>query len=454
MKSVPVGTKAGYGFAESGITAVQLFTQIYLLKFYTEIVGLQASLAGLALSLSILWDAVSDPLMGSISDRTESKYGKRRPYILLGGFLLALTILALFSPPNLEGQIGKFLYLLVTYVTVNTAMTIISVPHIALGGELTSERNERTAIFGWRLFFSNIGMLIGMLVPAAILSNLGDESNKDNVMQSRVYGAQIVSILILVSSAVAFVATRGKDIAKSNMISQGFFRSLGDVWRNRAFLPLLFAFVIATIGRTFNSAVALYYYEYRLGLKESVVVTQILLPFFVILMASIPFWVYLSKRFGKKWPAFVGIFGLGFLTMITYPLFPKGNVYYPLIMAFLGGIFAGSILILDSILTDVVDYDEMKSRQHREGLYFGFWKMGTKFSQAAGIAITGILLDVIGFRIDQSSQIPELGFRLAMIFGPGVGFFFIVGSVLFLFFPITDEKHLRIQKILKRKKEH
>jgi sugar (glycoside-pentoside-hexuronide) transporter len=453
-KPLTLPVKLGYGLAETGITAVQLFSQIYLLKFYTEIVGLVPSLAGIALAISVLWDGISDPLMGNLSDKTHSKWGRRRPYILFGGILLSLAILLLFSPPNMQTQMGKFLYLLFSYLTVNTAMTIISVPHIALGGELTFERNERTSIFGWRLFFSNVGMLVGMIVPAAILQSLGDENSKANIQTSRIQASEIVSAVILFSSMITFWVTRGRDQSLENTSpSLPFFGSLKSVLSNKVFLPLLVAFIIATIGRTFNSAIALYYYQYRLGLKESEVVINILLPFFLVLMLSIAFWVWIAKKVGKKKPAFIGIFLLGILTMIAYPLFPYGQLRPPLIVAIFGGIFAGSILIMDSILTDVVDYDEWKTRQKREGLYFGFWKMGVKFSQAVGIGLTGFMLDIIGFDQSASSQLPEVGFRLAMIFGPGVGFFFILGSLIFLFFPLTDAKHIALQKRLLKRKE-
>lgn len=442
----------GYGFAETGITAVQLFTQIYLLKYYTEIVGLNSSLAGIALSISVIWDAISDPLMGRISDHTITRFGRRRPYIFIGGILLSISVLLLFSPPSISSQLGKFAYLLSVYLLVNTAMTIISVPHIALGGELSFERNERTSVFGWRLFFSNIGMLIGMIVPAAILQSLGDEGAKENIITSRTVAGEIVSLVILVSSIITFLVTKGKDTIQSDKTKQlPFFVSFGSVLRNKMFLILLFAFVIATIGRTFNSAIALYYYEYRLGLKESQVVINILLPFFLVLILSIGFWVWISKKIGKKIPAFLGVFGLGLLTVIVYPLFPYGELRPPLIAAFFGGIFAGSILIMDSILTDVVDYDEYKTGEKREGLYFGIWKMGVKFSQAFGIALTGFLLDFIGFQNGLTEQSTEVGFRLAMIFGPGVGFFFILGSIVFLFFPLTDAKHIQVQRILTKR---
>lgn len=153
-----VGVMAGYATAEIGITAVEVLAQIYLLEFFVSAVGLKASLAGLALSLAVLWDAISDPLMGTISDRTKTEFGKRRPYILVGGFLLAASIYWMFSPPQLETQTEKFLFLLGIYLLVNTAMTILAVPHIALGGEMTFVPSERTRIFGWRFFSATLDL--------------------------------------------------------------------------------------------------------------------------------------------------------------------------------------------------------------------------------------------------------------------------------------------------------
>ena len=451
--SLPFKNKVGYGIAEIGITSVQLLTQIYLLKYYTEVVGLSPALTGIALSISIFWDAISDPLMGIISDNTRSSWGKRRPYILFGGFLLSLTIILLFSPPALESQTGKFLILLSTYLLVNTAMTIISVPHISLGGELTTDRNERTELYGWRLVFSNLGMLVGMIVPVLVLSTFSDPKSIEAISESRSDSATIIAGILFLSSVATFLLTKEKtdETIPRSVSFKHLFVSLFSVLKNKAFVPLFIAFFIATFGRIFNSSLALYYYEFRLGLPESQVVLNILLPFFLVILASVPFWVSISKRYGKKFPAFIGVLGLGVMTIIVYPLFPKGELRPPLIAAFLGGIFAGSILLFDSIVSDIVDYDRLKTKENREGLFFGFWKMGTKLAQALAIAASGFALEAIGFVQGSVTQSPEIGFPLAILFGPVVGSFFVLGSFVFLLMPLTDEKHIQVQRILKRK---
>lgn len=455
MKSFKLSlkTKTSYGFAEMGINAVEVMAQIYLLKFYTDYVGLQPGYAGLALLIAVLWDAFSDPIMGRISDNTISRYGRRRPYILIGGILLSISGIALFAPPAFDSQLAKFFYLLFSYIIVNTCMTIIAVPHIALGGELSFDRDERTELFGWRLFFGNLGLLSGMVLPVIYLKLLDTNSPVNNIANSRLYAMISIAIILIISSITTFSMSREKATHSAPKNIMNFWQSFRSVLQNRVFLPLLGAFIIATFGRTFNSAIALYYYEYRLQLSEQQFVPFILLPFVFVILLSIGFWIFISKKLGKKMPAFWGIFFLGLMTIIVYPLFPPGKVAPPLFAAIFGGIMAGSILLFDSILADIVDYDEWRTKEHREGLYFGFWKMATKIARAFGLATTGFMLEILGFDKNAAVQNAEFGQNLALLFGPGVGFFFILGGIIFLWMPLTDEKHKKIQKFLKKRNE-
>ena len=132
-----------------GIAAVESIVQLYLLKFYSEVVGLSAAWVGIALAFAMIWDAISDPLMGGISDRTVHRQGRRRPYFVPGSILLALTFFLLFNPPAAGQSVATFLYLLFSFLLLNTSMTLVAVPHAALAGELSSERHERSAMFGF-----------------------------------------------------------------------------------------------------------------------------------------------------------------------------------------------------------------------------------------------------------------------------------------------------------------
>ena len=201
-QKLPLITRAGYGVAEAGMSAAEVMLQLYLFLFYTTAIGLDPTLTGYALGLAVLWDAVVDPLIGTLSDRTSSRFGRRRPYLLVGGIALAITTYILFSPPEMATQTAKFLYLLIWYALVNTSMTIINVPHSALAGELTFDRNERTELFAWRMLFKNVGFLFGAIFPGQILAyslaNGGTELSARSMASIGVAGAIVFSTMLTI----------------------------------------------------------------------------------------------------------------------------------------------------------------------------------------------------------------------------------------------------------------
>ena len=453
-RSLPLRIGAGYGVAETGIVAVELFIQLYLLKFFTEVVGLRPALAGVALALAVIVDGVTDPVMGAVSDHSRPPGGRRRFFFLIGGLALALCFPLLFHPPLLATQAGKFAFLLGSYTLVNLAMTIIAVPHAALGGELSDDPDVRTQLFGFRLLFGNVGLLLGTLLPGLMLASY---TGKDGQAVSRSNAAIVIAVIVFLSALASYLATVGhdrpaavRDRVAARLFPGTFWRALKGALGNRVFLPLLAAFFVAMIGRTLNSSLALVFYEHRLRLLESDVILYVLGAFILVITVSIPLWVLLARRFGKKWPAFGGTLGLGLLTIIAYPLFPVGGLAGPLVAAVLGGICAGSIVLLDALVADVVDYDTLRSGETREGLYYGLWKMAGKTARAIGLALAGFALSWAGFAGSGASAADGLGERLAFLFGPGVGIFFMAAAGIFAFLPWSRQIHERIRAILRR----
>ncbi|HNT89278.1 MAG TPA: MFS transporter, partial [Candidatus Hydrogenedentes bacterium] len=186
-------TKTGYGAVELGMSAAEVMLLFYLLEFYTKVIGLRAELAGFALALAMIWDAITDPVMGGVSDRTRSRMGKRRPYIILGSVLLAFGIVFIFSRPDIETQAGKFFYLLGAYMLVNTSMTIVAVPHAALAGEVSFDRNERTELFGWRLLFRTFGFMVAVLLPGLLVIYFEERLGVSRTLASRWIGISILA---------------------------------------------------------------------------------------------------------------------------------------------------------------------------------------------------------------------------------------------------------------------
>lgn len=454
--------KAGYGSAELGMSAAEVVLQIYLLIFYTQHVGLSAELAGYALALAVLWDAITDPIMGFVSDRTRTRMGKRRPWIALGSLALAGSFIALFHPPALASDSAKFLYLLITYAAVNTGMTLISVPHSALGGELSDDRYERNEIFGWRMLGKYGGFLIAVIMLGLPAYLRGNAENAGPAVSDAGLASFGIAIAVIASAALCFFVVKGLDSPAHRTPEQGkgllagtraFFRANYSAIRSPMFAPLLGAFVIAQCGRTVNSSLALQYYTIYLQLTEPQVLLGILVPFMLFASPAITVWVTLARRHGKKKPAFWGALMLGVVTVVTYPLLPPGQLWAPIVFsAGLGGFFVSSIILFDSLVADIVDYDELRSGQHREGLYFGCWTLSTKVARALGLATTGQMLSFIGYQEGVTEQAPEVGWWLSMLFGPVVGAFFIAAALVFLLMPLTDAKHKQVQRLLAKKR--
>ncbi len=447
---LPRHQKVGYGTVELGITAIEFFLQFYLLKFYVDVVGLEADVAGLALALALIWDAVTDPLMGTISDQTRSRLGRRLLYVLAGAPILGASFVLLFSPPALDTQAAKFWFLLISYMLVNTGMTIVAVPHAALGGELSGNIDERTEIFGWRFLFTNFGLVIGIVLPGLVARNASAGAENGQVVTSATSASYYVAALVVVAALVTFWATRRLDrpSGEARVTMRGYLKALGQTVTNRPFIVLVITYVLGSIGRAINSAVALFYYEYRLGLPEDQVLQYVLLPFGLLIAASVGFWWWLSNRYGKKMPAFWGIFTLGVATSLIYPVLPKHDFTGPVLFAFGGGILVGAIFLLDSTVADVVDYDEVHTGSHREGMYFGFWRLSTKLARALGLAFAGKMLDLAGFDSHQATQSADTEWGLALIFGPGVGIFLTLGALVYLLMPLNRARVLRIRRIL------
>jgi len=425
--------RMGYGMAEFGITGSEVLVRIGLLIFYTNAVGLRPDLAGYAIALSVFWDAITDPIMGKISDHLSFKGQRRRPFIALGSLLLCISLLALFNPPKIEGQAGKFLYLLLSYMFFNTSMTVIAVPHSAFAGDLTQNKEERTELFGWRLFFANAGLILGSVIPGIAIAVFALESSKADQ-----FASFIIVGTIIISSTASLIATKGKDKppaqAKSPRLLGGIFHSI----QQRNFQKLILAYFVANIGLSLNSALALYYYKYALELPESQ--TRLIIAVFILVFSiCIPLWIVKSKTTSKRILIFCNILGLGVMTCVAYPLFPPTNSKWPLIAAILGGIFIAVVVLLDVALADEVDRD-VAGERGAFGAYFGVWKMAGKVARACALAASGKLLHWIQF-VPNTPQTEHTSQMLRYLFGPGVGVFLILAA--FMMLPYKEKGPIR-----------
>lgn len=438
-------TQLGYASADIGINGVETALRLYLLICYTDRMGLRPALAGLALGIGLLWDAVTDPWMGAISDRTSDRRGGRRVWLLPGGLLLALGTLAVFLPPDLPGQTATFAWLLASFCMLNTGMTVLNVPHMAMAAEMSADPHQRTVLFGWRFACANVGALLAAALPGLIGS--GAVRTVDSLPSVGV----VLAVTVVATAALAVWSTRGVPLLPRATERRPLLAACAAALGDRTFRPLLLAYAVATVGIGVNAATALYYYRYRLLLSDGDV--QVLLVVAVaVFTASIVGWVALARRFGKRRPLTAGAIALGLGSSALYPLLPPGDFALPLLLGAVGlGSMVGCVALLDALLTDVLDLDRARTGQQRAGLYFGVWRFVGKVARAAAIGLAGLGLDLAGFVANQE-QTGAVTRTIALLFGPGVGVWFLAAGYVLARWRFDSAQQARVRRILARRR--
>lgn len=435
--SLGKGIKAGYGVAEIGISGIELMLQVYLLELYLR-VGLSPLWAGVALTLAVAWDAVSDPLMGALSDRAGKggSANRRRLFsMLLGSVFLAVAFIALFSPQEGSSQGLLFAYLLCWYLVLNTALTMVGVPHLALINDLASSKEERADLFGWRLAMGGVGLLLGLSLPSLVAAAWHGASADSGVEQYLRNRSVVGWALGLVGTAgcaltVAIVWKRLMKVeAKfpSDVSTMAFFEGIKLVVSSRVFRVILIGFAFISVGRALNASLALIFYKVTLVFDEAKV-GAMLLALSLSIMAATPVWIALSRRYSKGNLCIGGIVLLAVLGSIVYPLFPEKLLWPVLAFAIVGGFLVASVVLLESLLSDVVEKGQRDFGGNLAGASYGLWRMVMKISQAVGISITALFLYIVGYEQGVVGQSQLVARSVAWAYGPGVALFFLAGA--------------------------
>lgn len=404
-----------YGLAELGPASVDIFLKVYLLLYFNVILGLSPTLTSFAIGLGVLWDALLDPWIGVYSDRYYKRQGHRKLLIYLSIVLMVILFLALWRVPNI-GQWGTFIVLFFLSSLLNSAISLFSVPYIAIANDIEADNERRKAWIGWRLAFFNIGSFIGLVVPAYYLTRKGISSDPSLPYKESTVILSVILALCTVLS-VYFVYRRQK--FKTEQSKSESSVQLMQLVRDRKFLQMMLSYFVVNCGLGLNSALALYYYKDYLNLTEQQ--TQIILVgFLFVFTLSIPLWVLLTRYFSKTRLIVGGALLMGVFTALSFPQFKGVNFAVIFSLAsVLGGVLVGVAVVLEIYLSDFLKDKEDETGQNVSGQYLGIWKMASKISRAVAIALAGPILE--------TAHNPQV---LANYFGWGVGLFFILSALI------------------------
>jgi GPH family glycoside/pentoside/hexuronide:cation symporter len=432
-----------YGLPAFALAMPTIPAFVYLPALYAEGLGLSA--AGLVLLAARSVDVISDPLIGVVSDRYETRWGRRKPWIFIGALLAGFALVRLFQPPEDVAAA----YLLIWAVVLYLGWTFIAVPYTAWGAELSDDYHERSKITGIREGLTLVGILVAGAIPA-VTAGIGWSESEGLAAVSWTaiaLGGPAILLLLWRVPEVPAIRTRGET---RHPLSIAAAIGAGRImFANKPFVRLLSAWFINGMANGIPAALFLLYLEFGLEAAESQR-GLLILAYFVSGVLSIPLWVPLSCRFGKHkvwcWAMIVTC-----LAFVWVPFLAPGQIGAFALVCVVTGMGLGADLALPPALqADVVDFDRLRSGKARAGLFFALWSMSTKLALAVAVGVTFPLLEGLGFSADGGNS-PSALRSLAVIYAGVPVVLKCIAIAVVWNFPITRERQALIRRRLDRR---
>lgn len=463
---LPMWVKLLYGSGDWGISSIGMMRSIFLALYLTDVVGLEPRLASFGALIGIIWDAVNDPIVGILSDRIQSRWGRRRPFLLWFAVPFGLSFVILWSAPNWENQIALLVYVTFSFMISDTLTTLVSVPFLSLTPELTPDYDERTSLTSFRSFFQLIGALSIVIAAPTIVDMVieaGGSQQQGFIAVGALFGAVGAIPLLLIGLFLRETST------PEQQESMPFRETLRAAWKN---IPFRYAVGIHMLNWSAVDMVAvvfpyfLLYWVAKGDLLASVNVLGVDLAyesaFFGILMLVcilfVPFWLWISKVRNKQQAYAIGMILWVVVTFLIYLIQP-GNTSELFALSALAGIGVSAAYTLpDAMFADVIEWDELRTGRRQEGIFYGIRTLIRKLTGALVLFLTLQALGWSGYVSPpegalQFTQSDSALHMIRLLVSP-FGAVMLSGTIILAWlFPLSREKHHRIQRLLEKRRE-
>jgi GPH family glycoside/pentoside/hexuronide:cation symporter len=464
---LPLFQRIIYGTGDWGRASFNTLRQFFYAIFLTDIVGLDPRLASFAALISIVWDAINDPIVGAVSDNVRTRWGRRRPFLLLFAIPFALAFVLLWWAPPWQTQFMLMVHVTLAYMVSDTIQTLITVPYLALTPELAPTYDGRTSLTSIRMFFN----LIASLVTAVAAPSIMDSALHAGLSQQQAYltiaaifgGASILPYLV-----IFFVIKEKQQDHEPQTETYTFRNTLNLLWQNTPFkfatgiyvlnwiafdieglmLPFFILYIVAqgdllAKANVFGAPIAL----------ESVVFGVLLL----VATLSIPIWNWLAQKFSKRSAYIIGMAFWIVVQMFVFSI-QAGQIQLIILLAALAGLSVSTAHIMpEAIFPDVIDWDELRTNKRHEGMYYGAINFIRKLSSAIAIFIALQALGWFGYQsppegIDRFMQPEQAITAIRFITGPVIAFLLLMAILFAWKYPLSRERQRKIRTTLIRRK--
>ena len=438
---MPNRTLFSYGVSDLPVMLASMPMMLYLNNFYASDVGIPLMQLANLLLFARVFDLITDPLVGYLSDHTKTRWGRRKPWMVASLPFLMLGIYKVLIPDEGADIWYLFAWLMVMWL----GWTMLMIPYYAWGAELTTDYDDRTRVTGWRAAMGSVGSLMSITLPVVAILWF-DLNGIAGIMR-----LTAIASLILIPIAVLITVSKVKEKQNVRAPALQVFDGLKVMFKNGCFRWLVTAFMISSLGIAVLMPLNAFYAISVLGADQNEI--PVLMFFGTIAgLAGIPFWVAVSKRYGKH-RAWIGGFGMVTLFSPMYLFLGEGDFWFMVPFAAISAFGTGSFVALpNSMKADVIDIDTARTGENRAAMFFSAWSIATKAAGSLGGSLGLWALAWIGFDAGREAlNTPEAiaGLKYVYVFLPSS--IFVLAGVVIWKYPMTRERQTRIRAAIERR---
>ena len=423
--------KLGWAFGQFGIASHMAIVSIYLLYYLTEVHHVPAALAGVVVLIPRIWNIITDPLMGAVSDRTRSRWGRRRPYLFSGSLLWGISFAAMFALPAFADPTVAAAWFCVLYLLVNSGVSLYHVPYSAMAPEMAPDYQQRLSLVSYKEIASRMAVLLAISTAPLLI-----EQASSPLIGYRHLGFAFGG-LILISGMVVFFSTAQVPAIAFQPQAARLRDQLRILKQNRPLATLGVAYLFGNVATAAFSGMLIYFITTVHG--QPAALMGVLYPLSSLTsMAMTPVWARLAARTGKREACLVAYAGLGLCWI--FPLLVGGEAVWPLylLMVVYGVFNAGAELLPNAMVPDTIEYDELNTGWRREGTIYGAWVFIQQTGMALGGFMVSVVLALVGFGgMDAIADQVQYGIRYSIALLPLL--FIIIAMLLVRRYPINAQ---------------
>jgi len=442
---LPFLTKIIYGTGDLGFSMNNSIISSLFPIFMMDVIGLSPALAAVILFVGRSWDYVNDPIVGHLSDRTRTRWGRRRPFLLFGAIPFGLSFILLWLSPNFS-QTGLIIYYSVAYIIYEAMATVVYMPYYALTPELTEDYDERTKLTSYRMLFNILGSLTAYVFPMLVIGSMVPDNTKKVMIMALIAAAIAASPLFLV-----FFGTKEK---KEYMLEKQpkLIPSLKAAFKNRPFIFGAGIYLLTWMTIVVLETNLLIYIKYIIKRPDQS--SLIMASIFVTAIFALPIWNWAAKHWNKRLAYIIGVSFWAVVMIVLIMVTPQTPFWVIMVLCIMAGIGVSAAQVLPwAIIPDAIEWDEWMTFERHEGMFYSLITLLGKIGNSIAGPASLLVLQATGYQAGAAIQPDSALLGIRLVIGPIPAILLVGGIVFALFYPLTREQHHKIVEELRIRRE-